>query len=428
MSPTPDKPNERRKHRKSRHGCLVCKRRRVKCDEARPRCGACVLGNRPCSYAAAQGPPPVVGCGNNSSYSTPATTSSSSITTAEIISSNVAADAAKDAQGPPETTIPIACIGPFNACHMTLMHHATVATQTLVGLGCETHAHIIITTALETAQTSPYLLDQLLALSALHLSSSTTITSNSDTAKTFRQEATALQNRALTLFQQRRTHDSDHKPAFLFAGLLGIHVLRNTLSDHLHSISAFTSAFVDYVRVHSGARAIISTRWTELLHSDLNPILTMMEAMDENTPIQGSETTGLSRHLQSMTQISGPFADVCLAALKWVQRLVDIEKRQAQGVVDGPISTIQAALAWPLLVSPEYIDALYQHRPEALVVFACYAVILHHHRSYWIFGDSGAILFKLIFAHVGPFWSDALAWPRFVIVEDGGLSSAGQPH
>lgn len=40
----------RRARTKSRTGCLVCKRRRVKCDEGRPRCRNCTVGDRSCSY------------------------------------------------------------------------------------------------------------------------------------------------------------------------------------------------------------------------------------------------------------------------------------------------------------------------------------------------------------------------------------------
>ena len=42
----------RRKHKKSRKGCLTCKRRHVRCDENVPRCFNCSRGNRPCSYEA----------------------------------------------------------------------------------------------------------------------------------------------------------------------------------------------------------------------------------------------------------------------------------------------------------------------------------------------------------------------------------------
>ncbi|KAL3450483.1 hypothetical protein BJX65DRAFT_294169 [Aspergillus insuetus] len=40
----------RARHTKSRHGCFPCKLRRVKCDEARPSCGACSSRGEPCAF------------------------------------------------------------------------------------------------------------------------------------------------------------------------------------------------------------------------------------------------------------------------------------------------------------------------------------------------------------------------------------------
>lgn len=40
----------RKGHRKSRHGCICCKRRKVKCDEAKPSCTNCAHFNIPCQY------------------------------------------------------------------------------------------------------------------------------------------------------------------------------------------------------------------------------------------------------------------------------------------------------------------------------------------------------------------------------------------
>ncbi|KAJ5082306.1 hypothetical protein N7532_011349 [Penicillium argentinense] len=37
--------------RPSRYYCLVCRRRHVKCDEARPQCGPCAIGKRSCVYS-----------------------------------------------------------------------------------------------------------------------------------------------------------------------------------------------------------------------------------------------------------------------------------------------------------------------------------------------------------------------------------------
>ncbi|KAL3433038.1 hypothetical protein BDV09DRAFT_117711 [Aspergillus tetrazonus] len=40
----------RRPHQKSRQGCLVCKRRKIKCDEVKPRCSSCLQFRVSCSF------------------------------------------------------------------------------------------------------------------------------------------------------------------------------------------------------------------------------------------------------------------------------------------------------------------------------------------------------------------------------------------
>ncbi|KAH7145423.1 hypothetical protein B0J13DRAFT_474079 [Dactylonectria estremocensis] len=44
----------KRAHSKSRAGCKTCKRRRVKCDESRPTCHNCILRNEPCIYPSSE--------------------------------------------------------------------------------------------------------------------------------------------------------------------------------------------------------------------------------------------------------------------------------------------------------------------------------------------------------------------------------------
>ncbi|KAK9455021.1 hypothetical protein V1511DRAFT_459241 [Dipodascopsis uninucleata] len=45
-------PMPRRTHFKSRNGCIVCKRRKIKCDENRPQCRNCMRHNVQCSFVA----------------------------------------------------------------------------------------------------------------------------------------------------------------------------------------------------------------------------------------------------------------------------------------------------------------------------------------------------------------------------------------
>ncbi|KAH9211612.1 hypothetical protein DL95DRAFT_341556 [Leptodontidium sp. 2 PMI_412] len=46
----------RRPHRKTKTGCLTCKKRKIKCDEARPECDNCINHTLVCAYATSQVP------------------------------------------------------------------------------------------------------------------------------------------------------------------------------------------------------------------------------------------------------------------------------------------------------------------------------------------------------------------------------------
>ncbi|KAK9237327.1 hypothetical protein V1525DRAFT_361083 [Lipomyces kononenkoae] len=52
-TPSIERPSKRRRHNKSRTGCTTCKKRRVKCDEAHPRCGNCSHLGLTCSFQTA---------------------------------------------------------------------------------------------------------------------------------------------------------------------------------------------------------------------------------------------------------------------------------------------------------------------------------------------------------------------------------------
>jgi hypothetical protein len=49
------RPIPRKGHRKSRAGCLVCKQRKVKCDEVTPECGCCRRLGLTCQYRPTSG-------------------------------------------------------------------------------------------------------------------------------------------------------------------------------------------------------------------------------------------------------------------------------------------------------------------------------------------------------------------------------------
>ncbi|KAH8753756.1 hypothetical protein F5882DRAFT_419284 [Hyaloscypha sp. PMI_1271] len=57
----PNMPYKKASHRQVRTGCIQCKRRRVKCDERKPRCVNCIRYPSECSFnVVSEGGPEVV--------------------------------------------------------------------------------------------------------------------------------------------------------------------------------------------------------------------------------------------------------------------------------------------------------------------------------------------------------------------------------
>ncbi|KAH8686346.1 Upc2 protein [Ilyonectria robusta] len=401
----------RRPHRKSRRGCAVCKKRRIKCDERHPQCGNCVVTHRVCSYLEQS-------AGNGSGASTGAVTAaprSSGASPGPSLSSG-AGEGGRRSAGPIDLGAVFDAPGggpTFTVIHMALLHHAEVNMAEYMAL--QGVIRPIIDAAIHNAVTAPYLLDQLLALSALHLS-----TQDLTKASNYRQQATELQTRALGMFNQIREDISEcnYMPTFLFATLLGIHVLRETLADHHLALSDFVGAFVGYARLHRGVRAVTNVYWESIVHSDLKPLLYITNWTDlaENrTP--GLETADLKGFLES-SDLAPSSIKACIGALDWVQWVIDMIAMEPSRFD----LAVHATMAWPLMIPDEYIDGVYQHRPEALVVLAYYAAILHQHRRYWVFGNAGSSLIQFITLHVGGFWADVLTWPQNVISSERSLS------
>ncbi|KAL5586976.1 hypothetical protein FOVSG1_012112 [Fusarium oxysporum f. sp. vasinfectum] len=289
------------------------------------------------------------------------------------------------------------------------LHHAECYLAELLAIQGDVRP--LISISIDSAHTAPYLLDQLLALSALHRA-----TLDQAMAPVYYQQATELQTRALTVFNKAKADlsESNHLTSFLFATLLGVHVLADTVANHHHALDAFVSAFVSYARLHRGVRAVTNRYWKEILQSDLKPLLYIIDWINKADEVErGTDTVGMREFLVSASALSSSCLDACLSALTWVQWVLDMIKMEPTRFD----LAVHATMAWPLVISDAYIDALYQHQPEALAVLAYYAAVLHRCRDFWVFKNSGSILVNFIVRHIGPFWTKAMTWPLSQISE-----------
>ncbi|TEA10386.1 Sterol uptake control protein 2 [Colletotrichum sidae] len=414
---------QRTPHRKSRFGCKECKQRHVKCDETRPSCINCSTALRRCSYLDTETtlPSPAV-----FSYQCPSPAASTS----------TASSSAPAAAG---GTVPLEPPGfghvypptePYDLRHMELLYHFEHELGPDMGFGDPTqprYQRMSIKQALRT----PYLMDELLALSAAHKSTLAAGAGgrqdDDDDAVFYRGEAARLQTRALSQFNLARAEVSADNllPIFLYSTWLGQHVLFDAFTLPPGGFSAVLDKLVHCMNLHRGVRTIAAGSWATLrahfeahLGADSRFVDTIL--LDPDSVESGAECAGLlglfaARDSSSSSGGSGGGGDLtdparaaCREAVEALQLMFDI--RRTAGLT--PVRRISTVQEWSVRVPTAFVSLLDQRRPEALVVLAYWGALLHYCRGYWAYAGAGRTLVRSISAHLGSYWSEWLAWPQ----------------
>ncbi|PGH06037.1 hypothetical protein GX51_02628 [Blastomyces parvus] len=169
QEPLRSKTRFRRSHQKSRTGCLICKRRRVKCDETKPRCHRCQRHGVNCQYHPAE----PLAAGRNRAleilgdYAAP---------TGEIFSLALSSTARSISELLQEANEPFPPAGGANIPgssnagrrQIDALHHFALFTSHT--MGAPIARHIIRSQVLPLALSSPHLMHVLIAISRAHLS------------------------------------------------------------------------------------------------------------------------------------------------------------------------------------------------------------------------------------------------------------------
>lgn len=288
---------------------------------------------------------------------------------------------------------------------MELLNHFIL--ETCYSFQNNFHEPIALKYIMSTAVKAPYLMNEILAIAALHLARLRPAQST-----LYHDEAAALQSQAISFFNAAVRFDlgpTNCVPMFLFASLLGVHVLADAVVAPDSSNDSFLDKFIVFLNVHRGVRTITSRSWQDLCQTDLIPLIQpAMETMDlakahVPEPTAVPECTELWKLLES----AGEIRQACHDAVKNLQQVFDAEQHKTsdQGVV----------FAWPVLVSEEFTDLLLKRQPEALIILAHYAVLLHARRHVWVVGEAGRMLIESITAHLGTYWKRWLTWPNSIL-------------
>ncbi|KAF3395809.1 hypothetical protein F1880_007088 [Penicillium rolfsii] len=375
----------RRTHKKSRNGCVECKRRHVKCDERRPVCSNCVTSERKCQFL---GPAPPVSV--SSAGASPST-------------GHDFASASPATSSPAEHTPSAPCDStdsPVNMLHVELLHNLLVETTNWINAR-ELASDMSFPDMLKIGLEAPYLLNLLLATSALNLS-----IMKPERRDFYRHHATQLLTHALNNFNSLSPHVNQERciPMFLFAAVMGLYLLCDTLVFREGAFENFLSRFVQYLRLHLGIRTITAEgRWEYLRETKLKPVLTFSEWLPDMNSDLGPVCGALYERIQSSEK-----DEARLKAYRMTVQALHV----VMVALDSGKGELDALVAWPVIISPQYVDLVASHQGEALVILAYYGALIHPSRDHWVFQDGGRFLIESVTQFLGPAWHEWLEWPR----------------
>ncbi|KAJ5958265.1 uncharacterized protein N7479_005415 [Penicillium vulpinum] len=380
----------RRTHKKSRNGCIECKRRHMKCDEQRPICSNCISSQRHCEFLEAV---PI----EQSSRSVRSETATAS---SAVGSPAVTSSPGQEPNNSPEDA-------PVNMLHVELVHN--LSSETMATLNSPNNfSGISFQQILRYGLSAPYLMNELLSLSALHLS-----ITRPEQRSLYRHHSTQLQNYALSSFKNFSTqiNDENYVSIFLFAGILGMHMLCETLVYRENDFESFLDQFVQYTVLHHGVRTIAGGgRWQLLQQTELKPLLELGERMPSADASLGSVCQVLLDRIKGLGHDEN-IEKTYQQAIQALQSAITVVDRQIPGS-----NCLDVLIAWPVLVPREYIDLVAQRKGEALVILAHFGALVDTHKHSWIFCDGGKYLVESISQYLGPQWEEWLHWPQQSLV------------
>ncbi|KIW71378.1 hypothetical protein PV04_03554 [Phialophora macrospora] len=386
----------RRPHKKSRSGCLHCKRRHIKCDERRPRCVHCQTAGLDCTFA--------------SHASTPA----SPVVETESAAAGTAATSTPDPrrQGHGQFSVaptfsPSEPSDPgLNMQHLEFLHQFVTSTYRTFNDDHEIQ-NVWKTSIVRMALSHPYLMYELLAISALHLAYC-----RPESSPWYYPRSTELQTQALNSFNsiQQEVDASNCAPVLMFASLLAVHVL----ADPSRTVGPDSNHYLDHV-IHCimlmrNVQKLVIQDWYEYLKdSELKPIFGITQPEKPYRIPQPCLNLAQLPEGSDLGEHAKEAYNSAIERLHWLYAV--------SNVPNETYTTVRWLLAWPIQLTGAYQDQLNQRRPEALVILAYFGVMLHLYKGCWVVGDSGKFLIRAISAHLGPHWRKWMEWPLSYLVD-----------
>jgi hypothetical protein len=268
---------------------------------------------------------------------------------------------------------------------------------------------LYMTTVVREALKFPFLMQQILAIAALHIASD----APPDKALQYYHRATELQTAAVSGFKDHQNHITDDSAFALlvFASLLGLHVLADHSRTYQMDGQLFLDHFLHVFRLMQGVHALVVDEWWQKIR-DRPDVGRFIDVERIEPPYDSPQEV---KELKKLVENPDKFDSETLVAytkaihhLDWFYALCKVPYRSYNNVHLLP--------AWLIRSSVAYLNLIDQRQPEALIILAYFALAVHFYRDSWMVRDTGIRLITAIEANLDPQWTKWLEWPKKVIV------------
>lgn len=295
---------------------------------------------------------------------------------------------------------------PLNMLHLELLHYWSSGLYKSFHISMDNH-ELYADACIRHGLQHPFLMIQILAASSLSMS-----ISRPEQRDFYHQHAVRMQAEALAGFHAiYRLDEGNIVPAFLMSSLVALHSFCETFTFRHDEFNPTLDALINCISLLRGVRSVIGDWWPFLLASEIGPILITAherrEKFDNNTyRLDNLRTLVASADVSNASKAAYDIALQELEILYAIQQ--DMDDPEA-------MDSANMILSWLVVIPKEFVEALSARRPEALIILAYYAIMLHRRKQFWAVGDAGQFLIKHIAAHLGNHWNDYLDLPLSAI-------------
>ncbi|KAG8668964.1 hypothetical protein FPOAC2_08271 [Fusarium poae] len=408
----------RRTHTKSRTGCLNCKRRKVKCDEARPSCFHCTRHGVVCSLSSSSS---IDGTSETYSPSLPNLTPS---TPQSLESHQVDSPSRFQDHSHPSPTDQIAPFPPHElwARDCELMHH--YCTVTAESLSIRKDLTYVWSVAIpRLGYQDPFVMHGILAIAAAHKAymlpaSRKTYLPLVDYHQTLGSEG---YRRYLQHFNL-----SNWMPVFGFASVVVLHMLTLPMRMENRVLESPITNIIEVAGLIRGIRTTLEPVLGRVVRSEFAPVvfgIWMLDSDKESERYPNLDNSALPRDIWVALRRLRAFqeADIPATGLQhYAAALDDLETSVRLFAAAGVQAESGAVQFWLYSVHESVLLDLAAHRPHALLLFAHYLVhwaVLE--RKFWYLrGWSQQLMAKIEEGLIGqPMFLEMLNWPKQKVAE-----------